>query len=235
MTRRHRHLFLIGLLLAAGLPAVRAKQPDFPPPPKASVKTVGSNVVVSGNAMYIRQFFSSEHMDRVNAFYYRKWARGEKGRKPGYVESDAMAPWHIISRVEDGYLMTVQIQPADNGGSWGYLAMSRVDTKKPGYDGSPDIPRMSHSKVLHHMESTDTGQQGQTLLLSNPHSLASNVNFYQRYYETRGWRVDLNQSIPVAKMHVLAFTNGRYKINIMLTGDGSGTQVVVNRISHDIL
>ena len=185
--------------------------------------------------MQIRQFYTSDHMEKVKQFYYRKWARGEDQREPGYVETDAMSPWHIITRVENGYLMTVQIQPADNGGSWGYLAMSRVNRNKPAWDGSPDIPRMSDSRVLHHMESSDPGQQGQSLLLSNPHSLSSNINFYRQYYESRGWRVDLNQDIPVAKMHVLAFTNGRYKINIVLTGDGSETHVVVNRISHDIL
>lgn len=226
---------LLAVLLCIPAAAVLAGQPDFPAPPDARVETVGNNVVVSGNAMYIRQFSTGDRMEKVNRFYYRKWARGEDRREPGYVESDAMAPWHIISRVEDGYLMTVQIQPADNGGSWGYLAMSRVDREKPAWDGSPEIPRMSDSRVLHHMESEDTGQQGQTVLMSNPHSLASNVNFYRRYYETRGWRVDLNQDIPVARMHILAFTNGRYKINIMLTGDGSKTNVVVNRISHDIL
>ncbi len=217
------------------LPALVRGQPDFPAPPDARVEKVGDSVSISGNTMYIRQFSSGKDMERVNRFYHRRWARGEDGREPGYVESDAMEPWHIISRVEDEYLMTVQIQPADNGGSWGYLAMSKLEPGKTPSDGAPEVPRMSDTRVLHQMDTVDSGQKGQTLLLSNPHSLASNVNYYRRHYQKHGWRQDMNQPVHRAKMHILAFTNGRYKINIMLTGDQNETQIVVNRIVHDIL
>lgn len=225
----------IAPVLLCLLPALALAKPDFPAPPDARVETVGDNVSISGNTMFIRQFYSSKKMERVNRFYHRRWAQGEDGREPGYVESEAMAPWHIISRVEDEYLMTVQIQPADNGGSWGYLAMSKLEPGKQAPDGAPEVPRMSDSRVLHQMDTVDSGQEGQTLLLSNPHSLASNVNYYRRHYQKHGWREDMNQPIRRANMHILAFTSGRYKINIMLTGDQNETQIVVNRIVHDIL
>jgi hypothetical protein len=45
----------------------------------------------------------------------------------------------------------------------------------------------------------------------------------------------MDKAVPAAKMHVLAFTNGRDKINIVLTGDHNKTNIVANRVTHDIL
>ena len=70
---------------------------------------------------------------------------------------------------------------------------------------------------------------------ANNASLASNTNYYKTYYESRGWRKDLDQPMPKVNKHVLAFTNGREKVNIVLTGDADNTKITVNKVIHDIL
>ncbi|MFQ5658868.1 MAG: hypothetical protein ACE5GZ_00470 [Gammaproteobacteria bacterium] len=223
---------LTSLVLASN--TVTAKPPEFPAPANAGVVVVGKNITIQGRSMDIRQFSTRDHPDKVAEFYRQRWAEDEVGRGPGYTETDANPPWHIITRIEDGYLQTVQIQKADNGGSWGYLAMSKLDRKAPNAQLST-VPHMQESQLLNHVHSSDTGQQGESMLLINNHSLASNVNFYRKYYRERGWREDMDQAVTRAKTHVLAFTNGRRKISIILTGDNNKTRIVVNRISHDIL
>jgi hypothetical protein len=229
-----RYSHLLWLILSLSPPLV-AKQPDFPEPPNARVEIVGKNMAVGGRFMDIRQFYTRDRMDKVNDFYKRKWAKGENGSEPGYVETDANPPWHIITRVEEEHLMTVQVQRSDDGGSWGYLAISQLQQTPSTGDLSASIPRMPDSQVIHTMETRDVGQQGETLMLENNHSLTSNINYYRQYYFQRGWRSDMDEAIPAGKMHVLAFTNGRYKINIVLTGDHKKTNIVVNRVGHDIL
>ncbi len=226
------------LSIAAILPVATAaaKPPDFPVPRSATTEIVGNNMAVGGRQMDIRQFYSRDRLEKFKDFYYRKWARGENGSEPGYVETDVNPPWHIITRVEKGYLMTVQVQRADDGGSWGYLATSRLKQDPSSVTQQlTSIPRMADSEVVHSLQSRDIGQSGNTLMLENKHSLSGNINYYRRYYRQRGWREDMDQPIAPAGMHVLAFTKGRDKINIVLTGNHKKTSIVVNSVTHDIL
>ncbi len=223
------------LMLGLSAPLLAGKPPDFPPPPDARVQSMGTSTVIGGRAMEIRQFSTTDAPERVYEFYRRLWKEDENGIEPGYGETDAMSPWYILSRVEEGYLLTVQAQPADNKGTWGYLAMSRVDEAPAGATDAPGVPKMSGSQVLQNITSRDPGQTGATVLLTNRHSLTSNVNYYRQQYQAGDWRPDMDKAIPAAKMHVLAFTGGRRKINIVLTGDDKETQVVINDVRHDIL
>ena len=230
-----QRISLLLLLLGLSAPLAARKPPEFPPPPDARVQSMGGSTVIGGRAMEIRQFSSQDAPEDVYEFYRRLWKEDENGAAPGYAETDAMSPWHIVSRVEDGYLLTVQAQPADNKGTWGYLALSRVDEAPAGPTDAPGVPKMSGSQVLQNITSRDPGQTGATVLLMNRHSLTSNVNYYRQQFQAGDWRADMDKAIPAAKMHVLAYTGGRRKINIVLTGDDRETQVVINDVLHDIL
>lgn len=213
---------------------LQAKPPDFPAPKNASVSIVGKDMTVGGKKMHIRQFYTRDRMEKVKQFYRRKWAQSEAEGLPPFTETEVNPPWHIISRLEDGYLLTVQVQRADDGGSWGYLASSELAQGGEQPDANA-VPQMPGSEVLHDVKTNDVGQSADTMLLYNKHSLSSNTNYYKSYYMQRGWRTDLDQAIPKGKMHVLAFTNGKEKINIVLTGDNNHTRIVVNKVVHSIL
>lgn len=232
MSRAVRLLLVLALGFA---PAAGArKAPEFPAPPEARVQAMGASSVVGGRAMEIRQFHTDDRPEKVHAFYRRLWKEPPEKKAPGFAETDAMEPWHIISRVEDGHLMTVQAQRTDSGGTWGYLARSRVDEAGTTRQDT-NVPRMADTAVLQSITSRDPGQTGATVLLSNRHSLTSNVNYYRQRYGGSDWRADMDKAIPAAKMHVLAYSGGRRKINIVLTGDDKETQVVINDVLHDIL
>ena len=142
-----------GSLLFAGLflsfsssQLLFAKTPDFPPPPGASVEWVGQNIEVNGIKSAVRAFHSKKSIEDVVEFYRREWKRPVEKGKPGFMETIAAAPWYIISRIEDDYLLTVQVQVKENdqSGSWGYLSTSPlpVANKKAPKLGStvPKIP-----------------------------------------------------------------------------------------------
>jgi len=86
---------------------VLAGPPDFPPPPDAAVEWVGGNVEINGLKSSIRAFHSSKSIEKVVEFYRREWQRPAEKDKPGFMETIDAAPWYIISRVEDDYLLTV--------------------------------------------------------------------------------------------------------------------------------
>lgn len=226
-----------GVLLLACLPAlVPARgQPDFPPPPEASVQWVGKDLKVNGVAMQTRAFVTRQSPDKVARFYRRKWKNGENGQQ-GYVETTAMAPWRLITRVEDGYLMTVQFQKTDFGGAWGYLAISPLpDPKADKPVLGKGIPSMRGSQVMSDIGSRDIGQSGHTVLITNRHSLSSNVSFYRHHYANAGWQPEDDRVVAEGHTHLLSFKKWRKSVKIIITGAKDGTRVVVNSVTRDLL
>lgn len=229
--RAWRRIALLGLLL---LPATLALAvPDFPAPPHAKLEWVSQNMVMNGIPTAVRLFQSKWKTDKVAEFYRREWEYLDK-RKPGYTESEAMAPWHLITRVEEGYLMNVQYQEADSGGTWGYLSLSRLPAKDTKPDTGNMPPAMRSSVMMSNVETDDAGQSGRSAVLRNDFSASSNVDFYRSYYKRLGWGVQLDRGID-NRIHTLSYRNGRREVNIVVIGNHQESQVVYNEIVHDLL
>lgn len=229
-------LTLLGVFFSIQL----AAEPDFPAPPKASVEWVGKNMQLNGIRSDIRAFHSKKSLEKIADFYRKEWQEpvdgGDKDEQlPGYTETGAMAPWYLLTRIEDGYLMTVQIQEADRGGSWGYLAISPLPDKDLQIEPGKNIPKMRGSSVLSELKTEDLGQKGRTLIVSNEHSIASNVSFYRNHYQGKGWSTDIDREVSRGKMHTLVFKSRRKRINIMFIGDHNSTRIVINAVTHSIL
>jgi len=210
-------------------------KPDFPPPDEASVDKVGDAMVVNGIATEIRSFYTKKSTEKVADFYHKEWKKGDEGRTPGYTDTDAMVPWRLITRIEDGYLMTVQFQEADQGGSWGYLAMSPLpDKDMDKIELGKNVPLMNDSSVIREIEHDDPGKKARTLLVSNSHSVSSNINYYRNYYIDKGWSVETDYELTRGVMHSLVFKSNRKEINMMFIGDHNETRIVINSVTHTI-
>ncbi|MFT5131650.1 MAG: hypothetical protein ACI9SC_000109 [Gammaproteobacteria bacterium] len=225
-------------------PSLLVALPDFPPPKDAKVEIVGNNMVLNGISSDIRAFYTKESFEKVSAFYREKWqdpvSGGERDEElPGYSETDVMIPWRLFTRIEDGYLMTVQFQEADRKGVWGYLAVSRLP-KDPGGNQNPvlaiprDIPVMGDSQIISELVNEDPGQHGRTMIIYNTHSVGSNISFYRHHYLNRGFSVDNDISLSQGAMHSLVFKSSRKRINIMVIGGANDTRVVINAVTNSI-
>jgi len=227
-------LVIATLILVPQL-ALAKDPPEFPPPPEASVQWVGKDMSMNGLPMQTRAFVTRKGPEKVARFYRRKWKHGENGQQ-GYVETTAMSPWRLITRVEDGYLMTVQFQKTDFGGSWGYLAMSHLpDPKADKPVLGRGIPSIPGSQVVSDIGSRDVGQSGHTVLLINKHSLASNISFYRHHYGNGGWQSEDDRVVAEGHTHLLSFKKWRKSVKIVITGAKDGTRVVVNSVTRDLL
>jgi len=225
--------------LSLAQPAL-ARSPDFPPPPNASVEWVGQNIEMNGIKSSIRAFHSSKSIEKVVEFYRREWKRPTEKGKPGFMETIDAAPWYIITRIEDDYLLTVQVQVQknDESSSWGYLSISPLPDISDNNSNKPielgnSTPKMSGSHVLSEMKSNDPGKKANTLIIANERSIGSNAAFYRNYYEGRGWTTETDYNAQ--DVHTLVFKTRRERVTIMLLRDGGGTRVVVNSVTNSIL
>ena len=184
--------------------------------------------------MAVRAFTTDDTVEEVVAFYQALWEDPPVRGAPGVAyEPDAIAPWHLLTRVEEGYVMTVQVQPGKNGGAFGYLALGRLPDPGDGPIALPEPPAMSGSEVLSNVLNDDAGKDAQTSMLVNEFSLQSNLNFYRDHYA--GWRTDVDQSMGHGSMHALAFRRGRKQVIITIKSGRDGSHIVINSVTHDLL
>lgn len=181
--------------------------------------------------MDIRLFGSRKSAEEVLAYYRRIWPEGNE-RKPGYSETNALAPWQIITYVEDGYLMTVQVTKATKSeGSSGYLAMSRM----PALDrGPPELgsgfPKMRGTYVANDIQSKDLMKKGRTIIMLNRASVSTNANFYRDHYLNLGWQTEMDKSISGGNVHTLRFRNGSKNVSIVINkGDKTIITAQINK------
>lgn len=216
-----------------------AKPPDFPPPPDAAVEWVGQNIEMNGIKSSIRAFHSSKSIEKVVEFYRKEWKRPVEKGKPGFMETIDAAPWYIMTRIEDNYLLTVQVQVQRNNdtASWGYLSISplpdisNMNSNKPVELGS-STPKMPSSHVLNEMKSDDPGKKANTLIIANNHSIESNAAFYRNHYQGSGWTTETDYNAQ--DVHSLVFKTRRERVTIMLLKDGSETRIVVNSVTNSV-
>ena len=209
--------------------SVEANRPKFPAPPDSNVSQVGQNMLINGRRTDIRMFSSADAVDEVLLYYRELWAEPVAKGGPGFAAEDvAMRPWRLLTRVEDGWVMTVQVQPG-NEGSWGYLAVSKMPRNGKGEVSAPP-PAPSNSTVISDIRHDDPGQAARTAVIKNNLSVSANVSYYRNQYAD--WREDADRAVSDGRVHALRYTRGRDTVTITIQGDRAESEVVINEVSH---
>ena len=226
-----RYLSCTGLLLVLLCGAAHAGPPKLPPPPKSSVGLMGEETVLNGLEMNMRQFQSELEVPEVLQYYAEHWPQGSE-QEPGMVVTDAMKPWKIVTRSENGYLMTVQVKPGSEGkGSTGFLAISKL----PDPDVEPEIgkgfPVMHGSQPLNDVRTSDPGKDGRTMAFLNDRTADANRDYYRNWYQSRGWTMDMDKA-PGTGAYVLSFRSGDKGVNIVINGRTGRTYIVAQTTNH---
>ncbi|MBL1141270.1 MAG: hypothetical protein HND53_04480 [Proteobacteria bacterium] len=221
--------YVVGSLFLCTNIAVAA--PKFPAPPDSMIGRPGDNMVVNGVSMDIRQFISRRSVEDVLQFYREFWPAGTE-EKPGYTETDALEPWKIITRVENGYLMTVQVTEEGDRGSSGLLAISKMPDPENLPKLGKGFPKLSGSNVVNDISSRDIGKNGRTLQMMNKYSVERNAIFYLNHYQNQDWGVDMDQTISGGNTRSLRFSNGADNVSIVINKANNGSVVVVQSENH---
>lgn len=180
-------------------------------------------MIVNGIPMQIRQFSSKKSLQEVVDFYKTLWDEGDEGF-PGYSISNQLEPWTIISRIEDNYILTVQVASDSKRRAAGYLSVSPLDPEQISKPGE-GVPQMKGSVVLNDTISEDHGKRGRNVLLKNSSSMQSNANFYRQYYNGKGWE-EINEIPPLrGKQHVLQFRRANTHVTLVLMPEIGGTLI----------
>ena len=210
------------LILWSGLALA---SPKFPPPPGSKIGLIAEHMVINGIEMNVRQFNSKRSVEEVLEFYREFWPKGTE-KEPGYTETDALEPWQIITRVEEGYLMTVQVTAAGQKGSSGLLGISELPDPENLPELGKKIPKMNGSKVFNDIKTKDIGKNGRTVALINDFTVQNNANFYRDYYTSQGYQLDLDKTVSGGDSHAQRFSQRGDVVTIVISKAAEGTVVV---------
>lgn len=221
----HKHISFILLTCLMLWSCLALAAPKFPPPPGSKIGLLTESMIVNGIEMDVRQFNSKSSVDEVLEFYREFWPKGTK-KEPGYVETDALEPWQLITRVEEGYLMTVQVTEAGASGSTGLLGISKLPDPENLPRLGDNIPKMSGSKVFNDIKTKDIGKKGRTVALINDFTVENNANFYRDHYASRGYGLDLDKTVSAGDGHAQRFSQRGSVVTIVINKTAEGTVVV---------
>lgn len=227
-----RLLALCWMMTPAASSALDLGKPDLPAPPRAVIGQVSNGLVINGIKMNMRQFKTSLSVDQVLGYYRALWP-AQDGPGPGYTITDALRPWQIMTRVDNGYLMTVQVASSGSG-SAGYLAISKLpgpheELPEPG----SGFPMIRGSHVFNDIQADDPGQTGRTVSLVNDFSVATNADYYRQYYGDRGWLIDLDRGDGMQTC-ALIFRSNNQTVTITINKAEGRTVVVAQNVKRDL-
>ncbi len=227
---RHRIRLALVLALSLALAGPVTAAPALPAPPDARVESVTGASTVNGMQLAIRRFQVSRSTDLVLRYYRQLWHSPRK-ELPGYLEN-SFGPWQMITRLDGEYFLSVQVQPAGPGESWGYLAVSHLDPAKARLKPGNGFPMMDGSSVINDIPSDDIGKRARTLLLANGFSAAANADYYRGHYADRGWQLAMESGSDTGHTRILQFQRTGAEVTVTVHGLDKGAVVVANSVEY---
>lgn len=201
---------------------------DFPTPDWLNRTQIATTMIINGLPSSVHHFEAHKDLEQLLEFYRRQWNDGSD-EKPGYKEV-YVSSWHVISRLEDHHLYTVQVQQNDDFSITGYLAVADLKAMKKAQKNITSVAQMNGSQVINDVTSFDPGRKGRTLMLTNNYSTTSNSSFYRNYYQDRGWQKIMDNSEKEAS--IIVFRKNDKEVHLVINHIEGATQIVMNLVEN---
>lgn len=202
---------------------------EIPSPSWLERTLVADNMVINGLPSVVHYFETDRTLEELLDFYRQKWDESA-AQKAGYREAE-VGPWHVISKIDGQYLLTVQAQQKEAFTTKGYLAIGDLSAVQNKKDRGKGVPKMSGSKIVNDLVSNDPGKKGRTMMIANSFSVSSNTDYYRNYYLSHGWGQLMDQGSNDAQ--VLAFSRFGKEAHLVISKTSGSTMVVMNLIEND--
>jgi len=196
-----------------------------PLPPDARLHLVSHDLLQNGRRMAVATFVASSSVDDTIDWYKARWPADEHG--PGHVETRA-GGWRIVSHLEQGSNIALQLKPSDGDGSRGLLSVVPLDEVTTAFD-VPLLP--PGATLLSDTRSRQVRGEAVTQVVHAPGGTGEVAGFYRDRLTRSGWSV--RHSDPSDGPAVLLFTSKWGLIEVVVTPHvEGGALVVMNRVTE---
>lgn len=218
ITMNRKHGFFILLFFYSQW--VFAFWPNVPTPPQSDETDLADEIYVNGIAERIRNFNSRLSARQVLSFYRNKW-------NDKFAESTS-GPWQQISRMNDKYFITVQVQDKGFSGSQGKIIIAESPTNKK--EVGKNISMMNGTKMLNEVITKDQYYVSTVVLLMNNFTPEENMEFYEQQYTQTDWKTVLKKNLQEQGIS-LAFKKENDDVTITINRTSAGTSILINKVN----
>lgn len=225
-SRRRLALLLVAVACcssAKGLPLV-------PFPEDATISVVGEQLEVYGLPLMAYEFHSPESVERVATFYKAIWQAnaGDADADQPFLEKE-LGGWKVLSRLELGHNITVQLKAAGVRGTQVLVGVSPLPTllQRGGRNRVDiNIPLLTGTRLTSLVASVDRGSSSEVYWLISDASVDGFLAGYRDQHEQRGdsvkgFRVVRDEAErAIAGTLNVASVRGHYRYDVMQSRDG---------------
>jgi hypothetical protein len=211
-------LVLTSLLCLLNAHAYAFSWPEVQYPERARVETIAESMRMNGIPVRLYRFEVNRPVGEVRDFY--RSAFGSKRVEP------AMEGFTVIAAAQTDAFSTVRLRALGEQRTEGFVMQSRTDTQELKTTRN-DFPMPSDSQLISQVESTDSGNTSNLMLLQNTHSTKTNVDFFVRTLMDRGLNVSRQAESSSGKLTAqTVWFNGKDKEALLVVQQSSQGSVV---------
>lgn len=206
---------------SANMEMVRTSDwPEMPFPENSSLVIVSENMIFNGLPMKTWELKALMSPKELLRFYENVWAEpAEKTSQdiPGHL-TKRIPNYTVISRAENKFLLTVQIEDKKSSSSNAYLSISKIlDGSKKNYVIGNGFPAPAGTVFINDIKALDGNKKSRTIIAASDDPLQSIARFYQSTMRKSGW-VELTRHITMTKKGgAMTFQRNKEELNITLS------------------
>ena len=175
---------------------VFARLPVVPFPDDVRVDVVGEDLVVNGLPLMAYEFHTNETVNQIADFYVEEWKKtiNNADVDQAYLKTH-LGEWTILSRLENGYNITVQLMQDGIRGTRALVGVSPIpDYLKKHKKNRPvySVPQLGLANIISLVVSHDNGVRSETYWIDSADSVQGVIEKYKHYYESKGYKVRAN-------------------------------------------
>ena len=196
---------------------------SLPTPQGAEVLTISDQSLINGVPAAMATFSSTSSVESVFDFYRTTWPPDEEEGDPGSVES-AYSGWRMISRLDDGYNIVVQLHDGQSAAEGFISVMALGQSVQPRDTG----PFSSLEKLSRH-QSTDGKDTSIMSVYASPQSVSETHLLYRDRLLEQGWLLMADTKAQSSQVMVFSRDQSRLEVSVVESRD-YGSMVVVNEV-----
>lgn len=226
-----RHLFSILSLFILST-AVHAKWPEIPLPKDARLTVVSDQMILNGVEMKSWAINSWMPAEKTVEFYKKTWEKPTIENAPGFVES-AFEGWHIISRLEGDYQITVQLDDSVLQTTKGLVSISKLPALKNPPAIGRGFPKVGEMQFINDIKAVDQNKKSRTIVARTTASVKKSVEHYRRVYKRKGWEEQTHQfAYEGQNKFGLLFNKRGKELNLTITRTSDKTDIVAVLVDY---
>lgn len=202
---------------------------SVPTPKGMHLSWVGQEIMHNGMPINILHFSTSNKPEFILEYYRKAWAEPVSQNAPGFLENTT-EQWQVVSRLEDGRNLVVQVKAKEGGGSEGYLSQMNLSGRVAIKDAY-DFPKPQGSVLVSHTVGEDFKGEALTLVITSALSVNEVSNYYLQTLKSKGYSAQFNQK--ESGNHALFFLGKNKKIDVAIGPVATGGSAIFVNILNE--